>query len=249
MLSSVKIKWLKSLSQKKVRKHEGLFVAEGEKIVNELLESPWEVLDVFALDSWDHVVIKGKNIRYQTISEKELERISSLTTPNKVLAVVRMPQYNILDVNLSNNITLLLEDIQDPGNLGTIIRTAEWFGITNIVCSMQSADIYNSKVIQATMGSFIRTRIYYAPIEEFLVNIPQSLPVMGALLDGDNIFEKDLPKQGILIIGNESRGISEATHRFITQKLYIPRAHENSNLPESLNASVATAIILAQICR
>lgn len=249
MLSSSKIKWLKSLSQKKVRRQEGLFIAEGEKIVSELLDSPWEVLNVFALEGWEHPLIKDKSIPYQTISEKELERISSLTTPNKVLAVVKIPPYHAGDINLNDNITLLLEDIQDPGNLGTIIRTAEWFGITNIVCSPQSADVYNHKVIQATMGSFIRTRIYYAPIEEFLLNIPQSLPVMGAMLDGENIFKKALTGEGILIIGNESKGISKAIQRFITQKLYIPRANEKSVLPESLNASVATAIILAQIVR
>jgi RNA methyltransferase, TrmH family len=247
MLSPTKIKWLKSLSIKKFRRQEGLFVAEGEKIVNELLQSPWNVTEIFALDSW-HYDKKGNNsIPIHLISPKDLERISSLSTPNKVLAVVRMKEFQFHQMILKNQFTLFLENIQDPGNLGTIIRTAEWFGIHNIVCSPESADIYNQKVIQSTMGSFIRTNLVYMPFEVFLDGLPEGFPVMGAMLTGDNIFNIKLPKEGVLVIGNESKGISDETGRYITNKIFIPRGNHNQKLPESLNASVATAIILAQL--
>jgi RNA methyltransferase, TrmH family len=249
MLSSTKIKWLKSLSIKKFRRQEGLFVAEGEKIVYELLQSNWKVTDVFAIDSWDYHNKMDNQIPVHRVSPKDLERFSSLSTPNKVLAVVKMKEFQIHQMVLKNQFTLFLENIQDPGNLGTIIRTAEWFGINNIVCSPDSADVYNQKVIQATMGSFIRTNLVYMPFEAFLDFIPVGFPVMGAMLAGDNIFRSRLPKEGILVIGNESKGITSETGRYITTKLFIPRVNQNQNHPESLNASIATSIILAQLCQ
>jgi RNA methyltransferase, TrmH family len=249
MLSSSKIKWLKSLSIKKFRRQEGLFVAEGEKIVNELLQSHWDVAEIYALDSWEDKYAVGHHSQVYRISPKDLERISALSSPNKVLAVVKIPENKNIQLNLANNFTLLLENIQDPGNLGTIIRTAEWFGIHNIICSPDCADIFNQKVIQATMGSFIRTQVIYETVDKFLQSLPVNFPVMGALLEGENIYNIDLPKEGILVIGNESKGISAETGNLITHKLFIPRKHTTQKHPESLNASVATAILLAQLSR
>ncbi len=244
MLSSSKIKWLKSLSQKKFRKQEGLFIAEGDKIVKELLSSSFEVKGIYAIESWAENASLPANITPQIVSAKELERISSHASPNQALAVVQIPD-NHPNFELHNRFTLVLDNIQDPGNLGTIIRTADWFGVRNIVCSEDTAEVYNPKVIQATMGSFMRVNVSYTKLEEFFSKIPQGFPVMGALLEGENIFETELPSEGIIVTGNESKGISAAVRSYISGKLFIPRGVDNAEQPESLNAAIATGIILA----
>lgn len=248
MLSSSKIKRIKSLSLKKFRKQEGLFIAEGDKIVKEILYSGFEVQEVYASESWINNTILPRNIIPEIVSQKELERISSLTTPNKALAIVKIPLNNPV-FELRNHFTLVLDNIQDPGNLGTIIRTADWFGIHNIVCSLNTADIYNPKAIQATMGSFMRVNIYYTSLDDFLSQIPENFPVLGALLDGNDLFKSTLPQQGIIITGNESKGISDDLKGYITHKLFIPRGVNSSEQPESLNAAVATGIILANLTK
>jgi RNA methyltransferase, TrmH family len=249
MLSASKIKWVKALSQKKFRKQEGLFVVEGDKIVKELLQSNWEIIELLALGSWfESNTLPGK-IHGHSISAKELERISSLTTPNQVVAVVRIPVNHISTLVLGNNYSLMLDNIQDPGNMGTILRTADWFGINNIICSENTADIFNPKVIQATMGSFIRTRVFYTDTVKFLKEISGRYPIMGAMLDGESIFSTRLPAEGILVIGNESRGISPEIDQYISHKVFIPRGDQNQQLPESLNAGVAAAIIMSQLMK
>ncbi len=247
MLSLSKIKWLKSLGQKKYRKQEGLFIAEGDKIVKELLTSSMEVKGIYGTAPWAGDVSFPEGIVPEIITDKELERISSLNSPNQALAVVKIPATNTDSIELKNRFTLVLDNIQDPGNLGTIIRTADWFGICNIVCSPDTAELYNPKVIQATMGSFMRVNVFYTQLEDFFGGIPKDFPVMGALLEGENIFRTNLPTEGIIVTGNESRGISSPIKGFITNRLFIPRGAESTEQPESLNAAVATGIILSNL--
>jgi RNA methyltransferase, TrmH family len=250
MISSSRIKWIKSLQQKKFRWQEGFFVAEGEKIVEELVQSSWQVAEIYSTDADAEKVVVAKGIPFFHVKEKELERISTLATPNKSLAVVKMPSGDEKFSFPANEFSLLLDNIQDPGNLGTIIRTAEWFGVKNIICSHDTVDVYNPKVIQSTMGSFLRMRLFYADAEKVLSELDDSVPVLGALLDGDNLYHTDLPREGLLIIGNESKGISAKLTPFITKKLFIPRGKQNqTSHPESLNASVAASVILSWLNR
>jgi RNA methyltransferase, TrmH family len=249
MLTSARIKWIKALNQKKTRTEEGFFVAEGDKIIRELLISPWKTQHIYALPSW----IETNNIPTSTdftpVSRKELERISFLKTPNRAVAIVKIPENSIENIVWKNKHTLFLDNIQDPGNIGTIIRTADWFGVENIICTPDSADIYNPKVIQATMGSFLRVRVFYMYSEDLFGNLPVNIPIAGAMLGGQDIFQTKPFKESILVIGNESKGISPAISKHLTKKILIPRKSSNTELPESLNAAVATAIILAHVCR
>jgi RNA methyltransferase, TrmH family len=247
MLSVAEIKRIRSLSVKKFRRQSGLFCVEGEKMVSELILSGWGIEMIYATEEWKG--IRGNNavnLNIKVISGKELERISTLTTPNKVLALAKVPLYDIKTIDAGSRLILALDNIQDPGNLGTIIRTADWFGVEEIVCSSMTADVYNPKVIQATMGSFLRVKIYYTDLTEFLESIPDGIPVIGATLDGENINKKKLPGTGILVTGNESKGISEKIMNRITNKVYIPMFDENNrnSKPESLNVAVAWAGIL-----
>jgi RNA methyltransferase, TrmH family len=247
MLSTSKLKWIVSLGQKKVRRQQGVFIAEGEKIVDELISSQWPINEIFALNSWQAPPRTPSSIPITRISPKELERISQLTTPNQVLAVVQTPNDSQAEILFQDSFTLLLENIQDPGNMGTILRTADWFGIHNIIITPDSVDIFSPKVIQASMGSFIRVTPVSMAAENFLQMLPEGFPVMGAVLEGTSLFQVTLPRQGVLIIGNESRGISGPLQSMLTHRLYIPRGNEKQSLPESLNASVAAAIIMAQL--
>jgi TrmH family RNA methyltransferase len=254
MLSKNQIKFLNSLKQKKGREEEQLFIVEGVKIVSEILNSKINVTQLFATASY----LQEKNINssVETIEIKanELERISALSTPNEVFAVCKIPKL-IFNINLvTDKLTLVLDDIKDPGNLGTIIRIADWFGIENIICSKETVDVYNPKVLQATMGSIARVNIYYMALNDLLninkINLNYS--VFGALLNGENIYSKPLPKNGFIIIGNESKGISNALFPFITNQVSIPSfSHFNSagGEAESLNAAIATAIICSEFRR
>jgi len=250
MLSKTEIKRINSLSLKKFRLQHGLFCAEGDKIVNELIVSGWETEVIYATDDWSGLQqdVSGiPNIRI--ISNKELGQISSLTTPNKALALVRIPQRDMIQVDATKELVLALDNIQDPGNLGTIIRAADWFGVDKIICSQDTADVYNPKVIQATMGSFARVKLLYCNLDEFFDSLPETLPIMGAMLKGDNIFKKEPPKRGILVLGNESKGISDNIARRISQKLFIPMYNEDlrKQKPESLNVAMAAGIMLGWI--
>lgn len=238
MLSNSKIKYIQTLYHKKKRDAEGLFIAEGVKIVNELLAAgSMPVMEIFATAEW--VQAHGKTgVPVTEVSEKELERLSSLTTPNQVLAMVRQPERGKIPTTF-NGLAVALDGIQDPGNLGTIIRTCDWFGITHIICSEDCADLFNPKVIQATMGSFLRVSLYYTSLETFLEQ--QKLPVYAAVLDGKPVKEK--AKNGILLIGNESRGISAALKPLCTEHIAI----ERKGGAESLNAAVACGILLAEL--
>ncbi len=241
MLSKNEIKFIQSLKQKKNRLEQGLFIAEGPKIVEEILNSNFIVERIFGTaDFFNKTTAIPAGIKQQIVTEVDLEKISCLTTPQQVVAIVEMDQTNI-ETFQNKDWCLALDGIQDPGNLGTIIRTADWFGIKNIVCSNDTADIYNPKVIQSTMGSFTRVNVYYTNLNEWMAT--QQVPVYGAVLDGKNIFNLEMKDCGIILIGNEGRGIRKENMRYIKIPVTIPRLGNT----ESLNAAVATGIILSHL--
>lgn len=238
MISKNEVKYIQSLYHKKNREATGLFIAEGVKLVNELLAAKENTITkIYAVREWEN---SSAFVNVIIIGQQELEKVSSLATPNQVLAIVKQqrPAHEPL---LKNNITLVLDGIQDPGNLGTIIRIADWFGITQIVASEDTVDIYNHKVIQSTMGSIIRVNIWYQPLEIFLKVAP--VKVYGALLNGKSIYGTNKLQEGILVIGNESKGIREKLLPYIQQAITIP----SKGSAESLNAAVATGILLSHL--
>ncbi len=249
-ISVGQIKYIQSLRQKKYRDHHRVFIAEGDKIVQELLNADAPVEMLCALAPWLEKMGPQINASADviTVSQKELERISSLKTPNQVLAVVKQPAPKIPGRFTSDELVLILDRIQDPGNLGTMIRTADWFGVRHIICSTDTADVYNPKVIQASMGSFIRVQMHYTSLGPAMDKIREKMPVYGAFTDGDNLFssgKKSLP--AALLIGNESKGISEEAASRTDHRLCIPsvRPAGQTQQPESLNASMAAGILIA----
>ena len=240
MLSKNEVKSIQSLCHKKQRQQEGLFIAEGVKLVEEIIQSDYRVKKIFATEKWYAKNIKLKAIT-TAVTEDELARISSLQTPNQVLAIVHQST-NVEQPLLENKLTLVLDGIQDPGNMGTIIRNADWFGIEQIICSNNSVELYNPKVIQGTMGSFLRVKVWYYDITTILKNT--KIPVYGALLEGKSLYSVQKPKEGIILIGNEGQGISKELLPLITSPITIPKIGG----AESLNAAVATGIILSHLC-
>ena len=243
MLVKQKVKYIQTLGQKKFREQEGLFIAEGPKLVKELLEDDAaSVKEIYALQDWidDNKKLSGKT--YVTaITDIELEKLSQLATPNKVVAIVQ--QYDTGEsINTKDCITLALDNIQDPGNLGTIIRIADWFGVKQIVCSPDSADMYNSKVVQSTMGSIARVKVHYTDLNEWLGS-QNNIPIYAASLNGLDVNAMEKIKEGIIIIGNESKGISASISVMATVRITIPKKGK----AESLNAAVAAGIILSHI--
>ncbi len=250
MLSKNQLRFLQSLSAKKIREKSGLYIAEGEKIVEELLESGEEIKHLFATPSWiEKNQKKIKKTNTIEVKEIELKKISKLTTPNEVLAVVPMPA-NKLSVNtLKDKLVIALDDIRDPGNLGTIIRIADWFGIDEIICSKQTVDCFNHKVVQAAMGSLLRVHIHYTSLDALLKNAAENkIEIYGALLDGKNMYEAGLSDKGIIVIGNESKGISANIQALIQKRISIP-TYSKKKGAESLNAAIATAIICGEFRR
>ena len=244
MLVKSKVKYIQSLGQKKFRQQEGVFIAEGPKLVNELLtEHSGSVLEVFAVKNW--IEANGRlatNCDLTEITEGELEKISQLTTPNQVLAIIKQST-PIKPVAEKEKFILVLDGIQDPGNLGTIIRIADWFGVQHIVCSEDSADSYNPKVVQSTMGSIGRVNVFYTSLTKWLGE-QQDARIYAAVLEGQDITRMQQPGGGLIVIGNESKGISEEVLRFCNVSITIPQKGK----AESLNAAVATGIILSHFC-
>ena len=238
-LSKNDVKFIQSLCHKKHRQTEGLFIAEGVKLVEEIIKSQFKVKKIYATDKW----AAGKehlSSVLSVISVDDLARISTLQTPNQVLALVEQPaEYTALP--FENKLSLVLDGIQDPGNFGTIIRIADWFGIEQVVCSHSTVELYNPKVIQSTMGSFIRVPVSYANLPEVLKHV--AVPVYGALLSGENIYKITKPAEGILVIGNEGKGIGAELLSLITHPVTIPRIGG----AESLNAAVATGILVSHL--
>lgn len=240
MITANQKKFVKSLAQKKFRTEYNCFVVEGEKLVHELIDSDFEIEVIYALKDW---IEENQPEKAEEVSAKELASISLLKTPNQVLAVVKQKKEPL--PNTINSFSIVLDKIQDPGNLGTIIRTADWFGIKTIICSDDSVDVYNPKVIQATMGSLFRVNVVYTNLTDFFKEY-NSLSVYGAMLDGENVYQKTLNKKGsVLLMGNESKGISESLLPFITDKILIPKIGH----AESLNVASATAILCAEFTK
>ncbi len=240
MLSKATVKYIQSLQHKKLRDEEGLFVAEGPKLVEELLDGKtFTCRNVYALKSWTNPT----NASAEIIGDFELEKISSLTTPNQVLAVFEKKKANE-NPSIKNKISLALDDIQDPGNLGTIIRIADWFGVENIFCSLHTADMYNSKVVQSTMASLQRINLVYRNLAEWLQQ-QEDIETFGATLHGNSLQCVSKLQEGIIIIGNESKGISPELMQLVKRKITI----DKFGAAESLNAAVATSIILYEIKR
>jgi TrmH family RNA methyltransferase len=240
MVSKNQIKLITSLQQKKYRNQEQLFIAEGIKVVQELLNSNFELQDLFTTKNDFLTVSKNK---VHAISEAELKKISALTTPNTCLAVFKIPKAKEI---IEKGLIVALDDVRDPGNLGTIIRLCDWFGIETLFCSEESVDVYNPKVVQATMGSISRVNVVYGNLEAFLSQT--KLPVFGTFMDGKNIYQEKLPKEGIIIMGNEANGISSSVEKLVSERIAIPR-FGNLQVTESLNVATATAIILSEFKR
>jgi TrmH family RNA methyltransferase len=236
MLNRNEVKYIQSLYHKKNRNKEEVFIAEGIKIVDELIAAGFGVQKIYAVREWMSVNSNVANT--VEINEDQLSKISNLDTPNKVLAIFY--KKNIAQLpDLNNRISLVLDGIQDPGNLGTIIRIADWFGIENIIASDDTADLYNPKVIQSTMGSIARVHIFYIDLKSFFQS--NKILVMGAVLNGDNIASLKKISEALLVIGNESKGIRADVEQYIQHRVTIPKTGH----AESLNAAVATGIILS----
>jgi RNA methyltransferase, TrmH family len=245
MITKNKIKYVQSLHQKKFRLNHQSFIVEGAKNVLELLNSDFEILTIFASEHFykeNRNVVDKQNHVLEIATEAELTQMGTFATNNASLALVKTKQN--ISLLAESEIVLVLDDIRDPGNLGGIIRIADWYGIKKIVCSENTVDFYNPKVIAATMGSFARVKLYYTDLLDFLTSKNDEF-IGGALLNGDSIYSLKLPKSGYLVIGNESNGISEAIQVFVNQRITIPRRGG----AESLNASIATAVILDNFFR
>lgn len=237
MISKAQVKLIQSLRQPQARKEHGLYVVEGVKMVDEVLASIHDIVAIYATSLWKSNNSTG--ISFQTIEDWELEKISNLTTPNKVLALVKIPEEQPLG-KPESELVLLLDQISDPGNMGTIIRTAEWFGIDRVIASHDSVDFWNPKVVQASMGSVFRMKLNVVAITDFL-KLMSGIPVYGTLFDGEELTKTNLTPYGVIVIGNESRGISKEVQAFVTRKLTIQAAATSAS--ESLNASIANAIV------
>jgi len=245
MLSKSQIGFIKSLHQKKYRKENGIFIIEGIKSIIEFLPSTYQLHSIYCLAEYKSLLPNlPSNIKLFELNNAELDKISTLQTPQGILALVHTPKTEAFNPKvLKNNFTLVLDGIQDPGNLGTIIRTADWFGFKNIVCSLNTVDIYNPKTIQATMGSLCRVNIFYQDLPDLLCSV--EVPIFGALLEGKSSYTVDWGKEGILILGNEGKGISAEVMKFIKNPVTIPRIGS----AESLNVAISAGILCSEISR
>ena len=245
MLSKSNISLLQSLQHKKFRREHGLFLVEGYKSVTEFINSAYQIEAVYHTAAIAPKMLKlSQKMNFQEISSAILEKISALKTPADIIAVVKIPQWPVLNyTTLNKKFSIVLDGIQDPGNMGTIIRTADWFGIENIICSEDCVEVYNPKVVQATMGSLSRINVHYVDLASVLSET--KLPVYGALLDGENIYSTNFGNEGLVVMGNEGNGLTEKVKQLVTKAITIPGAGN----AESLNVAIATAIFCSEINR
>lgn len=245
-LSKSKIKYIQSLKDKKHRNQHGTFVAEGNKMVSDLL--PYMSCQLLiATESFIQEINEDDVENIIIATNDDIAKASFLKNPQEVIAVFYQPKSDE-NIDISDQLCLALDGIQDPGNMGTIVRIADWYGIKNIFCSLDTADVYNPKVIQATMGAIARVNVHYINLEDFLKKHDE-IPVYGTLLDGDNMYDKELTKNGVVIMGNEGNGIRPDIQQYINQKLYIPNYPLGTHTSESLNVAVATAIVCTEFRR
>lgn len=246
-LSKNRIKYIRSLELKKTRKEEQVFLAEGPKLMGELL-GKFHCHFIAGTSTWlkAHPEVSADEVI--EVSSEELSRISLLKSPQQVLAIFEQPRYSLVPEITHENLCLALDDVQDPGNLGTIIRLADWFGIEHIICSSNTVDVYNPKTIQATMGGIARVKVHYTNLTDFICTLKE-IPIFGTFLDGKNIYEHQLPSNGLIVMGNEGNGISKEVKTYINNKLYIPNYPQERETSESLNVAIATAIVCAEFRR
>ncbi len=239
------IQLVRSLADKRARDQEHLFVAEGFKLVEEILGSALSIRRIYTTRADIH----GANVEH--VERSDMERISMLKSPSDTLAVVEQPHYNFSIDDIATRLTIALDGVQNPGNLGTIIRLADWFGVEDVICSKECADIYNPKVVQATMGALLRVRVHYVDnLSKVLHSAASSgIPIYGTLLDGNNIYSEKLTTRGVIVMGNEGRGLSDECRNRLTHKLFIPPYPMGRSTSESLNVAMATGIILAEFRR
>ena len=240
MITRAEILDIKALATKQGREEQGAFIAEGEKLVGEIRNSDLRIRKIYQTKP---IFAEG-----EIVSEKEMERISQLKTANSVLAVVELPTSRLASVKPDKNLVLALDRVQNPGNLGTIIRLADWFGISDIVCSEDTADCFNPKVVQATMGAILRVRVHYTNLAEWLGS-HKGVTIYGTFLEGENIYNAQLDKSGIIVMGNEGQGISAEVAATVSHKLLIPPYPADRCGSESLNVAVATAVICSEFRR
>ena len=247
-LSKNRIKYIRSLELKKNRKADKVFLAEGPKLVGDLL-GHFRCRFLIATSEWlsahRHLAVEDVT----EVSEEELSRASLLKTPQQVLAVFEQPDESVDVSVISRSLCLALDDVQDPGNLGTIVRLADWFGIEHIICSQNTVDVYNPKTIQATMGGIARVKVHYTSLPDFIRSLGEDIPVFGTFLNGKNMYEQPLTANGLIVMGNEGNGIGKEVETLINRKLYIPNYPQGKETSESLNVAIATAVICAEFRR
>lgn len=250
MLAKTKIKLIRQLEQKKFRQTQNLFIVEGEKNIIELIKSNLKIKELFALNSFLEVIdCSSSDFQITKVSEKELSQISRQKTPNKALALVHIPEETNILLN-SNELYLALDSLQDPGNLGTIIRSASWFGISTIFCSPDTVDAYNNKVVQSAMGALFSSKIIYTSLPELFAQAKtKKIPIIGTTLRGKNIYDCRLEKNGIILMGNESKGISNNLVSFLDVEIKIPFYGKSNACIESLNVAIATSVVLSEFKR
>lgn len=247
MVSKSQIRFIRSLNHKKERRDTGCFLAEGNKLVEDTL--PYFICPLLiATPEWMSAHPEAKAEEKICVSQAEIDRISLLKNPQEVLAIYRIPAFDFPENTPAKQLVLALDTIQDPGNLGTIVRLADWYGIEHILCSPETADLYNPKTVQATMGALSRVKVHYLNLPEYFSTV-KNIPVYGTFINGNNIYESELTRNGILIMGNEGNGISPETEKFVTRKLRIPNYPQGRQTSESLNVAVATAIVCAEFRR
>ena len=247
MISKATIKKIHALDMRKFRRNERLFVAEGPKLVDELCATMKPVY-IAALPEWiseNAKIVSGTE--YDIVTPDELQRASLQKNPQQVIALFPIPEHRFCTEQLKNELVLMLDGVQDPGNLGTIARIADWFGIKNIICSAETADIYNPKAVQATMGALARVKFHYTDLIQLLSQYDG--PVYGTFLDGENIYGQELSENGIIVMGNEGKGISQGVGEMINRRLYIPNYPIGTQTTESLNVAIATSIVCAEFRR
>jgi len=248
VISKPKIKLITSLSQKKFRDELNLFIAEGTKLVLDLSPT-FKCILLAATTEWLNEHKNTKAVEIVELTANELASISNQKSPQGVLAIFEKPSYSFSPENLKNTLSLALDDVQDPGNLGTILRIADWFGISDVFCSVHTADAFNPKTVQATMGALARVKVHYVNLPQFLKSCKDTLPIYGTFMNGENIYSKTLAQQGIIVMGNEGNGISAEIEKLVSDRLLIPNYPIGQVTSESLNVGVATALVCGEFRR
>lgn len=242
-MTKAEIQFVRSLADKRVRDAEGLFMAEGEKLIEEIISSQLPIRHIYST----HNDFGG---RAETVSSKEIERLSQLKTASQCVAIVEKPRWKMPAVADAKRLSLALDGVQNPGNMGTIIRLADWFGVEDIFCSEECADCFNPKVVQATMGAILRVRVHYVDLAALLQRTAaEGTPIYGTMLDGENLYDSEFEPRGVIVMGNEGQGVSKACQQHFSHRLLIPAYPADRQGSESLNVAMATGIICAEFRR